>query len=32
VKAEPNLRPAAEAFVRELAVLCPQALAELEEK
>lgn len=32
VKAEPNLRPAAEAFVRELAELCPQALAELEEK
>lgn len=30
VKAEPSLRPAAEAFVRELAELCPQALAELE--
>lgn len=30
VQAEPLLRPAAEAFVRELAELCPQALAELE--
>jgi DNA-binding response OmpR family regulator len=27
VKAEPALRPAAEAFVRELSQLCPQALA-----
>lgn len=31
VKLEPSLRPAAETFVRELAVLCPQALTEVEE-
>jgi DNA-binding response OmpR family regulator len=30
VKSEPGLRPAAQAFVRELSELCPQALAEME--
>ena len=31
VKAHPALRPAAQAFVQELAELCPQALAELQD-
>jgi hypothetical protein len=30
VKAEPGLRPAAQAFVRELTHLCPQAMAEID--